>query len=172
MNKNHSNIKVFLSFLILSLLFLISILLFSFSKQESIEKTETFIYQKENISITKGVDIEISRTPREIAVGLMGRNKLSKNSGMLFVFDSQRRLDDGFWMYQTLIPLDIAFLDKKGEILSIHQMEPCESKDFNKCPTTYPKYPYYYALEMNKNFFNKNGLSEGDIVDINFLKTK
>lgn len=170
MNKKHSNLRVFIAFLFLSLIFMISILLFSLSERESMERVETTIHQKDNITID--VNLEISRTPREITVGLMGRSKLSENSGMLFVFDSQRGLDDGFWMYQTLIPLDIAFLYKKGEILSIHQMEPCESNDFNKCPITYPEYPYYYALEMNKNFFNKNGLSEGDIVDIEFLETK
>lgn len=172
MDKKHSNIRVFLTFLVLSLLFMISILLFSQNKRESVEKIEITIYQKGKTVITKDINIEISKTPREIAVGLMGRKKLPKESGMLFVFDSERGVDDGFWMYQTLIPLDIAFLDKRGKILSIHQMEPCKSKEFDKCPTTYPDYPYYYALEMNKHFFNNNGFSAGDRVDVNSLKTK
>lgn len=170
MNKKHSNLRVFITFLFLSLFFIISILLFSLNERKAMERVETTIHQKDNITID--VNLEISRTPRDIARGLMGRTKLSQNSGMLFVFDYKRDTDNGFWMYQTLIPLDIAFLDKEGKILSIHQMKPCRSKEFEECPSTYPDYPYYYALEMNKDFFSENNLSEGDYLEIDFLKTK
>jgi hypothetical protein len=151
---------------------MMSILLFSLDKKAQIEEVETLIYKKNDSTNNVDIDIAISRTPRELAIGLMGVKKLPPASGMLFIFESERKVDEGFWMYQTLIPLDIAFLNKNGEILSIHQMEPCKAKEFQDCPKTYSHYPYYYALEMNKGFFNKYGYTEGDYVDLGFLETK
>ena len=63
---------------------------------------------------------EVARAPREMSRGLMYRRTLGKDSGMLFSYASPRPLS--FWMKNTRIPLDIAFLDGEGRILQIEQM--------------------------------------------------
>lgn len=108
------------------------------------------------------IRIEIARTPAQRSRGLMEREWLAPDAGMLFVYRSQRRADDSFWMYQTLIPLDIAFLDRQGEILTIRQMTPCPADQGKDCPTYAAGVPYYLALEMNLGYFENHGFEPGD----------
>ena len=81
---------------------------------------------------------------------------------MLFVYSNQRRADHGFWMYQTLIPLDIAYLDRNGVVLSIHQMAPCPPDQGRDCPVYPAGVPFYQALEMNQGYFERRGFDVGD----------
>ncbi len=113
------------------------------------------------------ITIEIARSPGERSRGLMGRERLAPDAGMLFVYSSQRRADHGFWMYQTLIALDIAYLDREGTILAIRQMAPCPSdqgpSDQGKdCPTYPAGVPFHLALEMNQGYFENRGFEPGD----------
>lgn len=108
------------------------------------------------------ITIEVARKPAERSRGLMGRTELAQNAGMLFVYNSQRRADHGFWMYRTLIPLDIAYLDRDGTIDAIRHMEPCPSEQGRDCPTYQAGVPFYRALEMNLGYFEKQGISVGD----------
>lgn len=64
-------------------------------------------------------NIELAITPEERARGLMYREELPENSGMLFYFDTDMML--GFWMKNTLIPLDMIFIRNDGTISSIHK---------------------------------------------------
>lgn len=102
---------------------------------------------------------EVADTQSSRDFGLMFRKSLDENSGMLFVFDD----DDtrGFWMKNTNIPLSIAFLDNSGYILNIEKMMP------HSLCSTYSNGPARYALEMNQGWFDKNKISEGDLVSIN-----
>src|SRR5438874_1214135 len=66
--------------------------------------------------------VEVAATDPQRERGLMFREKLGKNDGMLFIFD-----DPGYhsmWMMNTLIPLSVAFVDRNGVILNIEDMEP------------------------------------------------
>ncbi|MFD2627627.1 DUF192 domain-containing protein [Oceanobacillus kapialis] len=103
--------------------------------------------------------VQVADTQEKIEKGLMLVEKLPENEGMLFVFS--RKIYAGFWMKDTLIPLSIAFLDLDGEILNILDMEPCKG---NECPIYYPKFSYRYAIEVNKGWFEKNRIKEGDYV--------
>jgi uncharacterized membrane protein (UPF0127 family) len=86
----------------------------------------------------------------------MYRKDIPWEYGMLFVFDQDER--GAFWMKNTLIPLDIAFIDSDGKIFNIQRMIPCQGED---CPIyTSPK-PYRYALEVKAGFFEKFGFKEG-----------
>jgi uncharacterized protein len=75
--------------------------------------------------------------------GLMGLEDLGDLDGMLFVFDVDT--ESGFWMKNTLIPLDIAFFDDEGVFVDGFRMEPCTA---DPCPSYRPGGSYRYALEM------------------------
>jgi uncharacterized membrane protein (UPF0127 family) len=77
--------------------------------------------------------------------GLMFRKSMPQNSGMVFVFEAETQ--HCMWMKNTLIPLSVAFIDRAGAIVSIHDMQP-ESEQTH-CAAA----PARYALEMNKGWF-------------------
>ncbi|MDO6824417.1 DUF192 domain-containing protein [Marinobacter sp. 1_MG-2023] len=115
---------------------------------------------------TINVSLELVATPQERRKGLMGRESLGASSGMLFEYQQSQSPDHGFWMYQTLIPLDIAYLDEKGSIGSIRQMVPCTSRDGSRCPSYPSGVAFISAVEMNAGFFEANGIGLGDTLKL------
>lgn len=99
------------------------------------------------------VKAEVADDERKRAIGLMFRESLAPNHGMLFVF--REKAGHCFWMRNTLIPLSIAFLDDDGTIVNIEDMAP-RSED-SHCP----KRPVRFALEMELGWFAKRGLAAG-----------
>jgi hypothetical protein len=101
------------------------------------------------------LQVELATTPEERAQGLMFREDLPPDGGMLFVFPSSA--PRSFWMQNTPLPLSIAFLDEEGRILNIAQMEPLD---------TGPRYrsagPARYALEVHQGWFAERGIEAGD----------
>lgn len=94
--------------------------------------------------------IEIAQTAAERQKGLMDRNFLPSQSGMLFVFEEEKPY--GFWMKNTLIPLDMIWLDSNKKVVDIaHGAQPCgeENSAINKCPSYTPSTPALYVLEIN-----------------------
>lgn len=108
------------------------------------------------------VTLEVAATPEQRRKGLMGRSALARNHGMLFEYQQERDADHGFWMYKTLIPLDIAYLDETGTIGSIRHMVPCASASGSGCPTYPAGVPFLSAVEMKAGFFREHGLGPGD----------
>lgn len=100
---------------------------------------------------------EIAATPEARRKGLMYRKKLNKNGGMLFVYGSKNYLS--YYMKNTFIPLDIAFLDETFKILEIRPMEPLDET------AIVSKDKVQYALEVNRGFFKRVELKEGDRLD-------
>ncbi len=111
---------------------------------------------------THPITLEVARSSDERSRGLMERETLAPDAGMLFVYSSQRRADHGFWMYRTLIPLDIAYMDRNGIIRAIRQMPPCPSEQGRDCPSYPAGVPFYLALEMNQGYFESRGVKVGD----------
>lgn len=107
------------------------------------------------------VRLEIADTPDLRRQGLMQRTQLPTEHGMWFIYLQERRGDRGFWMYRTRIPLDIAFLDRKGVVLRILSMEPCAASDSIHCPTYAPGLPYWSAVEMSAGFFRAHRIPVG-----------
>ncbi len=101
---------------------------------------------------------EIAATPASRSKGLMFRQHLKPNEGMLFVFNKNDM--HCFWMKNTVIPLSIAFIDEHGVIINIDEMQ--AQTTYRHCPT----HPIRYALEMNKGWFSKRGIIPGNTVDI------
>lgn len=107
------------------------------------------------------VTAEAADTPEEREVGLMFRDSLAEDRGMLFVFFE--KTTSGFWMKNTRIPLSIAFFDRDGGIVDIVDMEPCEREP---CTVYTSDEPYVGALEVNQGFFDRNGIDVGDVIEI------
>ena len=102
------------------------------------------------------LSVEIADSPELRSRGLMFRSALGENEGMLFEFSGDT--SGGFWMRNTFIELDIAFLDADGIVLEILQGEP-ESLE-----SLAPGRPYRYVLEVNRGWFAQMGLGPGDRV--------
>jgi uncharacterized membrane protein (UPF0127 family) len=114
------------------------------------------------VAAVKGreLTIELAVTPYTRACGLSRRPGLPEDRGMLFVFPKPQKLS--FWMKDTLISLSIAFLDDKGRIVDIQDMDPTAPRKFHISPV-----PGRYALEVNRGWFEKNGVGVGDGVEFN-----
>ncbi|MDA1141909.1 MAG: DUF192 domain-containing protein, partial [Planctomycetota bacterium] len=91
------------------------------------------------------------------AKGLMYRDGMEQNHGMLFVYPKDQKM--GYYMYNCRFPLDIAFLAADGTVLQIEQMRPREY-----LPTRSKK-EARYALEMNEGWFEANSVKVGDKLD-------
>ncbi|GAA3906424.1 hypothetical protein GCM10022228_15790 [Halomonas cibimaris] len=110
------------------------------------------------------LEVEIADTPARRERGLMGRRQLGEGHGMLFVYGQTQPGSSGFWMYRTLIALDIAFIDGDGRIVSLQTMPPCASANAPQCPVYAPGAPYQAALEVNAGYFARHGMTIGDCV--------
>ena len=103
------------------------------------------------------ITAEVARTNPERMTGLMHRRMLPENRGMLFVFPDVAR--HSMWMMNTYVPLSVAFLDERGVIINIEDMEPL-TQDAHGASK-----PARYALEMNKGWFRKRGIKAGAKVE-------
>ena len=103
---------------------------------------------------------EVAATADERAEGLMYRDEVPDGTGMLFVFqDSQPR---AFWMANTYVPLDIAYMDPSYRIVDIIQMEPLVTD-------SYPSgAPSMFALEVRQGWFAEHEIRVGAVADIEF----
>jgi uncharacterized protein len=108
--------------------------------------------------------VEIAERSDQRAYGLMERPSLPEDAGMIFLYPGEQPGQAGFWMFRTRIPLDIAFLDADGAILTILAMDPCPSAEPRSCPTYPPNVPYHAALEVNRGYFAQHGIDVGDRV--------
>jgi hypothetical protein len=102
------------------------------------------------------VRAEVADSRETRAKGLMHRERLGKDDGMVFVFDEPGY--HSMWMMNTLIPLAVAFIDAEGRILNIREMQP-HSQDMHTAEG-----PARYALEMNTRWFSERGIKAGDKV--------
>ena len=99
------------------------------------------------------LEIETADTPFKRSVGLMYREELSPESGMLFIFPENQ--EQSFWMKDTHIPLSIAYIDEDGIIINIEDMEPLSLNSVTSSG------PCKYALEVNQGWFEENGIQAG-----------
>ena len=102
--------------------------------------------------------LEVADSDPERNRGLMQRDYMPADHGMIFIFPDQQ--ERSFWMANTRIPLDIIYLDSFGRIVSIHQMKP-----YDRSSTTSAA-PAQYAIELNQGLAFRIGLKPGDAVSI------
>jgi uncharacterized membrane protein (UPF0127 family) len=108
--------------------------------------------------VTLPLEIEIPNDIRDFNLGLMFRESLSVNSGMYFMFEEVGQ--KSFYMRETKIPLDIAFITEDGTIDSIKELEP-----YNETPVE-SEGEVLYALEVNRGWFAENNVEVGDEINV------
>ncbi len=103
------------------------------------------------------LEVEIADNPYLRQQGLMGRQQLSENRGVLFIFPME--VIQKFWMKNTLIPLSIAFIRNDGHISQILKMQPDRWKGI--LPEYRSNEKVRLALEVNQGWFEKQGIQAG-----------
>jgi len=108
--------------------------------------------------------VELAATPAQRAQGLSGRSPLATGTGMLFVFEEERR--HSFWMKDMRFPLDILWIDSQCVLADITENAPKPEPDqaLNDLPTFAPAAPVKYVLEVNGGIARQAGVRRGDRV--------
>lgn len=104
------------------------------------------------------LDIEFAQTPEQLTQGLMYRRTMAANAGMLFDFGEVKPVS--MWMHNTLIPLDMLFLDSAGQVVGIHERAIPGSSEIISSPQ-----PVRGVLELNGGTVQRLGLAVGDRID-------
>ncbi len=113
-----------------------------------------FLHKETNDQIQK-IDIEIADNDHDTETGLMYRRSMDENKGMLFIFKNYKA--HRFWMKNTVIPLDIIYLDSSRMITKIYKSTiPFSEKGLPS------EVPVKYTIEVNAGFTEKYGIDEGD----------
>jgi uncharacterized membrane protein (UPF0127 family) len=119
-------------------------------------------YAQVQIDSMPRIDLQLARTQQEQEHGLMDVKPLPPDSGMLFIYTAPST--ESYWMYHTLVPLSIAWIDQDGTILNIQDMsvlnDPTDSQEASRNVYS-PGVPYWYALEVNEGWFVQHGVGVG-----------
>jgi hypothetical protein len=109
---------------------------------------------------TDTVVAEVARTPEERAEGLMYREAVPDGTGMLFVYPDMAVRS--FWMQNTYVPLDIAYMDAGLAVVDIQQMEPETTRTYESAA------PAMFALEVRQGWFAEKGIEVGHTAQVEF----
>ncbi|MEQ1945786.1 MAG: DUF192 domain-containing protein [Bryobacteraceae bacterium] len=110
----------------------------------------------------KSITVEIMRQTIEIMKGMMFRDSLADDRGMLFVHPKEDLY--AYWMFQTRIPLDIVWMDRDHRIVEISADTPPCKTEASQCPKYGGTQKSSYVLEINAGQAAKNGLKVGDVL--------
>lgn len=129
-----------------------------FSEAPALAKTPIVEFGKNKVKL------EVARTPEQIQRGLMFRQSMPEDAGMIFLFRPPRAVR--FWMYHCFISLDMIFI-KDGKIAKISaDVPPCRSPKPEECPV-YPvegEIEVSEVVEVNAGYCKRHGVKEGDPV--------
>lgn len=107
------------------------------------------------------VAVRLATDPAARRRGLMGVEAVPEGVGMLFVYDTPRQ--GGFWMKDTLVALDIAFVDAGGRVVGVEEMTPCTAEP---CVVYEPPTAYTTALEVAGGWLGELGVGVGDRLEV------
>jgi uncharacterized membrane protein (UPF0127 family) len=135
-------------------------------KENKMKTFDSFEFQKEGEvtflddqdQFISKIDVEIADDDESRTTGLMFRNKLAMDQGMLFIFD--REDYQSFWMKNTVLSLDIIFINSKNEIIKIHK----HTTPFSE--QSYPSInPAIFVVEVNAGYTDQYKIKEGDKIN-------
>jgi len=115
----------------------------------------------------KSYNLEVAKTVPQLANGLMDRPNLCPNCGMIFAFGLE--LPQVFWMKNTLIPLDMIFIDHTGQIINITTAIPQPGVPDNQLKLYRSDRPAKFVIELNAGDSVKLSLKPGDIINLPLL---
>ncbi len=141
---------------------LISALFFSACEQEPSAPAPISQLFEINLGETSP-QLQIALTQKEMSRGLMFRESMPENEGMLFYFNPPKQM--GFWMRNTKIPLDIGFFDTNGVLKEVYHMYPMDERSVESRSNQ-----LIIAIEMNKGWYAKNGVKPGAKLDLEKLR--
>jgi hypothetical protein len=118
----------------------------------------TFVVVVSQGGVSAEVRVEVAATLDERQLGLMFRQELAEDAGMLFLF--AREVQTGFWMRNTYVPLDIAYIGADRRVIEIKQGKPLD-----ETPLT-PGGKYLYVLELNAGWFESHDMGPGAVVTL------
>lgn len=122
--------------------------------------------------------LELANTPALIQQGLMGRESIPDDGGMLFIFPGADYR--GFWMGHCLVDIDIIFLSPTGVVTAVHEMKAQPPQRPDESETAYrermPQYqsvrPAQFAIELKAGSLNRLGIRPGDRIALDYLRLK
>jgi uncharacterized membrane protein (UPF0127 family) len=140
---------------------------FEFFKKPSdplfVKEGEVTFINKTNREVTKRIDVEVARNHAKRMRGLMFRREMDEDHGMLFIFETPDT--QSFWMKNTILPLDIMFIDSVGVIDTIYR---------NTTPYSEKSLPsrrrVQFVVEVNGGWSYENGITEKDLIEFKLDK--
>ena len=106
--------------------------------------------------------VELAETQEKQALGLMFRDSMPQDHGMLFIFPGETRRS--FWMKNTRMPLDIFYFDSNLALVSVSEnTPPCRTR---QCPAYPSDGPAKYVLELNAGKAAELGVKSGDVLEL------
>jgi len=138
------------------------------AKAAEIQNKNEVCFQAKTIGLEQinCFQVEIARTQEERERGLQLRSSLGEDQGMLFIFPESGR--HSFWMKDTLIPLDMIWLDESQGVVDILKDVPVCSED--PCPVYAPGKQAKYVLEVNAGYVSSLNIQEGESANFKLLK--
>ena len=125
---------------------------------EWVREGELTFLSKDTRQLISKIEVEAAINPAERSQGLMYRSSMDEDKGMLFLFEQMEM--QSFWMKNTLIPLDILFIDNKGVINTIHR---------NTVPYSEKSLPSkqrsQFVVEVKGGYCQKHAIKEGDLIE-------
>jgi len=166
---NGFNLILFILFIvILIILAIIYVFFINFKQQTPVQTAENIkqvCFKQVDLPINKCFSVEVAQTAVEREKGLMFREELGQDKGMLFIFPKAEKY--GFWMKNTLIPLDIIWIDENKTVVDIKKdVQPCRANNSDNCPVYVPDKEAIYVLEINSGLSEENNLSVEDEVNL------
>lgn len=166
-NKKRRPILIVVIIICIILLAIIVFNHFNLNKKDQCdENLATVSFSLENKSLIE-ITCEIASTPQERSKGLMNRTYLPEDEGMLFVYEKPQILS--FWMKNTLIPLDIIFIDESGIVINIESADVELDKDDEELTRYVSMRPAAYVVEINQGLSNRYGIIQGTKTFIEYL---
>ena len=141
---------------ILTILLLVFLISCSQKSDKNLEEISIFSEKKNTV-----IFVEVVDQKQDMAKGLMYREKLEENNGMLFIFPQEQNLS--FWMKNTYIPLDMIFISKDFKIVDVKSAVPCHA---DPCLLYRPQKQAQYVVEVNRGFAEMHGIGANDTVDL------
>jgi len=156
--RNQRNI-IIISILIIAL---VAIYFLFFRKKSTgpqfVKEGEVTFLKKDSMQFVKKIDVEVAKTPPRRSQGLMYRSSMDEDNGMLFIFDRPDK--ESFWMKNTIITLDIMFIDSVGVIDTIYRKTTPFSE--HSLPA---RRKVQFVVEVNGGWADKNGVKESDLIE-------